>query len=285
MEPHLIQGSLEWLAWRRTKVTASDAAIIMDVSPWGTKYSLWLEKLDLASPKTCTPAMKRGLDLEDLARKEFYDIVGVEVFPKVLTHPVHTWMSASMDGLSKFGDVAVEVKCPGTKDHSLAIEGVVPDKYFPQLQHQLAVCGLDMIYYLSFDGQEGVILKIHRDNDYIDNLIELEKAFYDCVVNLTPPEITERDFLTQNSAQWIALALEYKLVTMQLKELERKQNELKDSLAGMSAHHNSIGGGIRLQKIAKKGCIKYSDIECLKSINLEEYRSPPTSYWRISELY
>jgi putative phage-type endonuclease len=281
----MIQGSQEWHEFRKNHIGASDAPIIMGASPWGTKYSLWLEKLDLATPRPSSPAMKRGIDLEDLARKEFKDVMGVDVFPKVLTHAVYPWMSASMDGISKCGNVAVEIKCPGSKDHSLAMEGIIPDKYFPQLQHQLAVCGLDMIYYLSFDGEEGIILKIHRDMDYINNLIELEKAFYDCVVNLIPPELEDRDFLTQNSAEWIALALEYKLVTMQLKELERKQNELKENLCGMSGQHNSIGGGIRLQKIAKKGSIQYSNIPQLSDVDLEKFRKSPSSYWKITEIY
>jgi predicted phage-related endonuclease len=88
-------------------------------------------------------------------------------------------MIASFDGISVKRDYALEIKCPGKKDHGTALKGSIPIKYYPQLQHQLAVCGLDFIYYYSFDGEDGVTLIVQRDDDFIKNMIDKEKQFWD----------------------------------------------------------------------------------------------------------
>ena len=41
----LVQQSEEWLEFRRSRIGASDAPIIMGVSPWKTHYKLWVEKI------------------------------------------------------------------------------------------------------------------------------------------------------------------------------------------------------------------------------------------------
>lgn len=38
------QGSAEWLALRRTKITASDAGVITQLNPWKTPRDLFFEK-------------------------------------------------------------------------------------------------------------------------------------------------------------------------------------------------------------------------------------------------
>ncbi len=54
----LIQHSNEWLELRKNKIGASDAPIIMKVSPWKTPYRLWEEKLGLTECVS-NQAMKR----------------------------------------------------------------------------------------------------------------------------------------------------------------------------------------------------------------------------------
>ena len=90
----------------------------------------------------------------------------------------HAWMRASLDGLSPDGGHVVEIKCPGEKDHQLADSGFVPEKYYAQLQHILAVTGLAEISYWSFRFDHTVLLKVKRDDGFITGLIEKEAAFW-----------------------------------------------------------------------------------------------------------
>jgi hypothetical protein len=42
-----------------------------------------------------------------------------------------------------------------------------------------------------------------------------------------------------------------------------------------------MGAGIRLSKIPRKGAVDYSQIECLKELDLEPYRKKSIEYWKI----
>lgn len=277
------QNTDEWLNFRKNKIGASDCPIIMGISPWKTPYQLWSEKIGITEPSVANQAMQRGTALEESARHKYIEMSGTNVFPQVVIHPTYPWMIASMDGRDISGEHAVEIKCPGKADHGSSQCGIIPIKYYPQLQHQLEVCGLEKMFYFSFDGVSGVILEIHRNDKYIEAMIKQEKEFFRCMQELESPVLTDRDYVQRNDNAWVNTAIEYKLTKLQLKELERKENELRERLAIMSGQKNSMGGGIKLQKIAKKGLIDYSKIEELRNIKLDVYRKPTSIYWKIME--
>jgi putative phage-type endonuclease len=183
------QNTPFWLEWRRSKIGASDAPIIMQISPWTTPLQLWEQKLGLVEQKAMNFAMKRGHDLEDQARREFEKMTGLIVFPEVVQHPKIDYMVASFDGIDLFGKNIVEIKCPGKKDYQCALDGKIPEKYYPQLQHQIEVSGLEKSYYFSFNGLEGKVLEIYRDDKYIEELLRKESEFWDCVQNFREPRI------------------------------------------------------------------------------------------------
>ena len=95
----LIQQSQEWLDYRKSKIGASDAPVIMGVSPWCTPYKLWMQKNDLIPDTYKSRAMSRGIAMEDTARAFFSLETGVLVEPSVVVHSDLDWMIASLDGL------------------------------------------------------------------------------------------------------------------------------------------------------------------------------------------
>lgn len=186
---HLVklqQRTKSWLEWRKTKIMASDAPIITGASKFKTVQELYNEKIKCYE---CTPNpyMKRGIDLEPVALKEFEKETGLIMFPVVGMHDKEDWMAASFDGMTIEEDLIVEIKCPGKKDHNEAILGMIPDKYFPQIQHQIYVSGLDFAYYYSFDGEKGIVLEVKRDEEFIEKMIAKEKEFWHCLQALQPP--------------------------------------------------------------------------------------------------
>ena len=145
------QGSKEWLQVRRRHIGASDAPVIMGVSPFKTVYELWMEKLGTGRTSV-NAAMQRGLDMEGQAREHFSMMTGIEVKPSASFSRSVEFMMASLDGISSDGLTIVEIKCAGQADHGLAVKGQVPEHYMPQLQHQMAVCEVKELYYFSYDG-------------------------------------------------------------------------------------------------------------------------------------
>src|SRR5258708_7878806 len=130
------QGTDEWLDLRKTKITATDAVVIMGASPWKTRTELYHEKVCATVPNAPNERMQRGTVLEPIARDLFNMTTGLKMVPKVA---VKGWAMASLDGINEWNEI-LEIKCPGDKDHAIAVVGKVPDHYYPQLQHQMHVC-------------------------------------------------------------------------------------------------------------------------------------------------
>ncbi len=173
----LVQKSKEWLDWRCNKITASDVPILMNMSPFKKPDQLLNEKIKRFAT-VANPYMQRGIDLEPIALREFENETGLIMFPCVGVHDEIDWMGASFDGMTIEGDAIVEIKAPGKVDHFAAMNGIIPEKYKAQLQHQMLVSGLKDMFYYSFDGEKGVIVEVKRDDAFIEIMIEKEKEFW-----------------------------------------------------------------------------------------------------------
>ena len=172
------QGSPEWHNWRKDRLGASDSGAIMGCGflSIGALFDL---KLGLRQPDEENEAMKRGKDMEEEARQAFEKMLDVELYPKCVEHPSLLWMSASLDGITRDGGLICEIKCPGKKDHEVAMKGLVPEKYKAQLQHIMAVTGHEAIYYFSYRDGQGIIVVHPRDDHYIDVLVKREAYFFE----------------------------------------------------------------------------------------------------------
>ncbi len=279
---NLRQGTPEWHGYRKGKIGASLAPVIMNVSPWQTQYQLWEEMLEIRPPKVQTDSMKRGLDLEQRARNLFEMETGIAVFDAVYQHPIIEWMFASLDGYSADCQTIIEIKCPGATDHDSAINGMIPEKYYPQLQHQIAVTNAKNCFYVSYDGYEIAIVQAYRDQDYIDELIESETQFIKRVRTFDAPPMTARDVNERSDLDFLFAADKYKTLLRYQKEIEDRIENAKQELIGISEGKNCKGGSLSLTKVVRKGNVDYSQIPELKEIDLEKYRKPVSSYWKIS---
>jgi putative phage-type endonuclease len=277
------QNTPEWLAMRKNYIGASDAPPIVGVSPWTTPYQLWQEKLSLTKEGQKTGAMHRGNVLEEPARHLFESMTGLLTAPEVKFHPTIKYMMASMDGIDVEGKSIVEIKCPNKQDHAIAEAGEIPEKYFPQLQHQLEVCELEMAYYFSFDGETGVIVKVFRDEKYIKELLQKEKEFWECVQELRQPNLTPRDYVQKSTPQLISQTNLLKDIRKQLKELTSKEEEIEKELIMEAGTQNLLVNGISVSRNIRKGTVDYKMIPELQNIDLEQYRKKPIEYWNIRE--
>lgn len=270
----LIQGSDVWLEWRNHGIGGSDAPVIMGVSPWMTAYELWEIKTGKREQKVSNWAMKRGTDMEPIARQAYEEKTGHIMEPVCLTHPQLEWMRASLDGITLEGDLALEIKCPGRDDHATTKAGKVPDKYVPQVQHILAVSGAKSLHYWSFDGEEGVLVEVLPDDLYINCLIEEEQRFWECICTDTPPKGAPR-----NDDAWVKAAKYYRDLKREHEALEALLESAKQSLIDLGGGY---GAGVSCQKVTTKGSIDYKSIPALKGLDLEPYRKKSRADWRIT---
>jgi putative phage-type endonuclease len=280
----LEQGTQEWLDWRKTIIGGSDAPVIMGFNQWSTQYNLWEDKLGLSKPKVDNFAMSRGRELEPVARDVFERETLTCVSPQVVVSDEYGWMGASFDGVSECGKVAVEIKCPGDKAHEMAKNKIVPDYYYPQLQHSIAVKNLDMIFYFSFKNESDyALIEVKRNQDYIDDMVQKEWGFWERVRNFEAPEMISRDFVSVDTNEWDRAARDYLLAKNNVELWTKKLDEYRDHLIEMANNSNCIGGGLRLTKTTRKGAVNYKNIPELVGVDLEKYRGKTVIGWRLDK--
>lgn len=272
------QGSDNWTQWRKKGLGSSDAATIMGVSPWKTPYQLWEEKIGIGKPFQGNFATNRGNEMEPKARAAFELYIGDEFPPMVAEHANYPFIRASLDGYNKERNAILEIKCPGKADHDIALSGYVPDKYYPQLQHQILVTGANKAYYYSYDGEKGVTVEVLPDVNYCRELLEAEIAFWDLVQNKIPPKLTDKDAVVVTDAALLELAAEYAHMDSQVKSLQEKMDQVKTNLSEQCTHSKTKIGRITVSREIRKGSIDYTKVGELKGVDLEQYRKEPTSF-------
>lgn len=277
----LKQNTPEWLEFRRTRIGASDVPAIMGVSPFDTPYTLWSRKLGIIPPKEKTFAMQRGSDLESEALRCFNNEMGLSLSPQVVIFRCYEWMMASLDGYDGKA-TAVEIKCPRKEDHELAMKGKIPEKYYPQLQHQMLVAGLGGIWYFSFNLGSHASVYVEADPQYQKHMLEKEIEFYKCMREFIPPTMIERDYINRQDPQFLGLCEQYRVAKRELKEWQQREKILREAIIREAGDCNSIAGSLKLTKSVRKGLVDYSIIPELREVDLDIYRSDPVISWRIT---
>lgn len=277
----MIQGSQAWLDLRKNYVTSTDISAICGISPWKSAYSLWKDKMGLSEKEFENPAMKRGTQLEPIAREWLSQKHGIICLPDVVFSKDHPFMMASLDGISECGMFVVEIKC-GEKSYEMASKGIIPDYYLCQVQHQIACSNASYGLYTCYNGDTGIIIKVERDQNLIDKIICKAKEFYECMITFTPPELTHKDYVSREDNTWKELSRKYATIYEMRKKLQIQEEELKEQLVTLSGSQNSMGEGIKLSKVIRKGNIDYDKIIHQYNIDTEIYRKPHTEYWKIS---
>ena len=274
----------QWLALRKNYIGASDAPVIMNGYHFNkTPYMLWEEKMGLSEGTKDNAVMAKGRLNEEPARQAYERYTGNLMFPEMVFHKERKYMMATLDGLSANGDMVVEIKCPGEADHQVAKKGRVPQKYWAQLQHQLACIGASELHYFSYRKGEGFLVEVERDEDYISSLYEKEEAFWKAVEHAKAPTLGEKDFRNfEQCEQWAALAPKCKYWQEVEKKAKAEKEKYRDQLIALSGGKSAQGHGIKMTRVVNKGRVDYGAIPELQNVDLDTYRKKSSVSWRIS---
>jgi putative phage-type endonuclease len=279
------QGSADWLAFRKGKLTASKSAIILGVSPYQTPFGLWEEELGLKEPQASTPHMQRGLDIEDAARDWFHTQTFVIVEPAVVQHPTQPEFIASLDGLSADGRTILEIKNNRKELHELARSGEVCPMHYAQIQHQLFVTGLNECHYLSYREGDPILIIIKMDIVFVTDMVQKELAFKGMVDDLIPPELTEKDYEDYSHDGELANLMEqYRVDTRSAKFLQERADQTKKTIMEKIGKKNAKGTNWKVTKYRVAGRIDYDAIlEHYKiDTNTEQFRKQGSFSYRIT---
>ena len=180
----LEQGSDEWKVRRSSYLCSSEVSSALGMNPFKNKHQLLREKWGIDEP-VINDRMRSGTEMEPIAREAFTKHTGIIVEPAVFVSDEYPYLLASLDGIDDLGKNVVEIKC-GKSSFAQAKKGAIPDYYHCQLNTVLLILGLPHIHYWAFNGKEGILIMVERDEELINRIIVEGKDFYDHLVNLRP---------------------------------------------------------------------------------------------------
>ena len=188
----------DWLAHRRLGIGGSDASIVCGINKYKSPVELWLDKTGQLPYQEAGEAAYWGTQLESLVRNEFSRRTGITVTEthELLQSEEHPFMLANLDGVCEvpdYGPCIFEAKTAsafkaGEWDNS------IPDGYYLQIQHYMAVTGYKAAYIAVLIGGNTFKWRcIERDDELISMLIQLEEDFWQHVQDGTPPPLDGSD--------------------------------------------------------------------------------------------
>jgi putative phage-type endonuclease len=290
-EIDLIQGTDEWLKYRMTKITASEIAVIMGNSPYQTKRELYFEKVSKKIPEA-DPSKEyifsKGHAVEELIRQEYFMLTGAQMKPLCVESIEYPQLFASLDGFYEEEERPLEAKLVGKN----AIEKAktekediykVPQHHYDQLQFQMLVTGCDVMDYFCHDGNKsGVLLTFSANKEYQEILKTEALVFMDMVKDKIEPELTDRDVLLIKDKEIRAKAKKLKALKAKLDKLEEQYSKIEGELKTNPPHSKVECEGILISKIETSGSVDYKKIPELKNIDLDKYRGPSRTSWRLT---
>lgn len=275
--------STEWLQWRNQGIGSSDAAVILGVSPYSTPYQLWEQKTGKQKKEDkMNWAMNRGNELEPVARAKYELLTGLEMKARLFEHYEHRFMRASFDGYNADDNKGIEIKFQGKEAHE---SGIVPDKYYPQIQHQLFCSGAESIDFVSYNPKcepDMIIINVKPDINWLKDYFTSASNFWQKnVLGDTPPELTDKDI--QVVPDLAGLSQKYINFKKTLKETEDAMRNLEEQIFEIVKDKPKVQfGSIKITRVWRKGNINYKAVPELAGLDLDKFRSAPSVSHRIS---
>lgn len=183
----------EWLALRRKGIGGSDASIVCGINKYKSVIELWMDKTGQSVADEDSEAAYWGRTMEPIIREEFSKRSGLAVrtVPYMMQNENYPFMLANVDGEvddPQYGTCIFEAKM-ATIFKSSEWEPEIPEEYYLQIQHYMAVTGYQGAYIAALIGGNRFIWKfIPRDEKVIGLLVKLEERFWKYVQdNEIPP--------------------------------------------------------------------------------------------------
>ena len=192
-----MQDENAWLKMRGLGIGGSDASIIVGLNSWKSPFELWLEKTGQAEPEDLSDNeyVYWGKTLEQAVANRFSELTGKKVQRRGLLQSCeHPFMLASVDRMVVGENAGLECKTANGFAGKNWVDDEIPDAYYVQCQHYLAVTGCEAWYIACLIGGNHFVFKrIERNEDDISALIDAEKDFWFKVQNNIMPSVDGTD--------------------------------------------------------------------------------------------
>ena len=184
------------------------------------------------------------------------------------------------------GELLLEIKCPYQGQVSelwqQAKQGIAPEHYRLQVQHQLMVSGANLAHLWVFNGRDGLRIAISPDPVTFQNIRDAWDVFQLYLDADNPPPLTEQDTLFREDDGWKGAAEQFIKLKAQAEEVAKEADDAKAKLIELCQHSRESGCGVMVTRYWKQGSIDYKSIPELGALNLETYRGKPKEEVRVT---
>lgn len=275
----LEQNSPEWEAWRFGVFGASDAAAMLDISPYKSRSQLLREKIMGVRPAPSSfqaELFAQGHAAEKAAIALLEAELEQIIMPIIIV--IDDGIAASLDGLTADGKLLIEHKLyresgASQERFSLAQTGELPEYDMAQVQQQLMVSGAEKAWFVVSDGtaENRAIAQVLPDEYWFECLKQGWRSF---AVALEASQDRRTEMLAES----------YRSLENDIKLLEAEKEQLRKQLIETAQQTGGtlVCKGLTVKQIESKGAVDYKAISALQGVDLEQYRKANTSSWRIS---
>lgn len=210
VEKKILSNREEWLKARKNHIGGSDASACVGMNPYKDNVQLWEEKMGMVIPEDISDKayVQYGTQAEYHLRELFIlDFPQYQVFyddNNMFLNTDYPWMHASLDGelVDQEGRKGIlEIKTTNILQ-SMQREkwkDRIPDNYYIQVLHYLAVTGYDFAVLKAqlkseWNGEIRITTKHYfierKDAEKdINYLVEEERKFWECVTSGRRPNL------------------------------------------------------------------------------------------------
>lgn len=240
----------EWLKIRKLGLGGSDMSAVLGVNQWRSPLDVWLDKTSDTVTEQESEPMYWGNILEDIVAQEFAKRTGYKVRNNnfTLQSEQYPYLLANIDREVVGLDAGLECKTANAFKAEEWQGDNVPDAYYVQCQHYMAVTGKASWWIACLVGGNTFYYKeIKRNDEIIQAIIDTGREFWHLVETKTMPapddskacsEALKKLYKHSNGktielpAEYSNAALDYLRIKGQIKELKTQmqgiENLLKD---------------------------------------------------------
>ncbi|EAI5303690.1 hypothetical protein G9109_000440 [Campylobacter coli] len=229
----LEQGSVEWLNFRKGKITASIVASCIGEKGAFLSKEKAKELIQGVYEPYVSEAMKKGREYEELIRAKMEFIIGKDITPIVIQSLENELFMASLDGIDNEKTIYEFKYSTNNEEYEQVLKFKKPSpKYYAQVQFQLFVGGFEKCVF--------VVLNENDDLTYC--VVKSDKEYQDFMLRKIDEFI--KDYLVNQKSDYKELEdTKAKNLTIEIIRLENTIKPIKEKLESLKKELIALANG------------------------------------------
>ena len=170
-----------WLKYRKQGIGGSDAGAVCGLNPYRTAIQVYYDKTSDSIEDVDNEAMRQVREFEEYVARRFSEASGKKVrrANAMFYDEKYPFMLADVDRMIVGENAGLECKTASPYSEEKWRDDKIPLSYQLQCYHYMSVCNADAWYIaVLIYGRDFKYYRIERDNEVIENLIRIEKEFW-----------------------------------------------------------------------------------------------------------